>query len=84
MQSNFYLKMALRNIRANKQLYLPYTISAVMTVAMLLQMLSLTSNDFVEVRSNASLTMLFHFGVFVIGIFSFIFLLYANSLCTLR
>lgn len=79
MQSNFYLKMALRNIRANKQLYLPYAISAVMTVAMLLQMLSLTSNDFVEVRSNDSLTMLFHFGVFVIGIFSFIFLLYANS-----
>lgn len=79
MQSNFYFKMALRNIRANKQLYLPYAISAVMTVAMLLQMLSLLSNDFVEVRGSESLTMLFQFGAFVIGIFSLVFLLYANS-----
>ena len=79
MQSNFYFKMALRNIRANKQLYLPYAISAVMTVAMLLQMLSLMTNNFVEVRGSESLTMLFQFGAFVIGIFSLVFLLYANS-----
>ncbi len=79
MRSNFYLKMALRNIRANKQLYLPYAISTMITVVMFLQMSSLITNEFVRNRGGATLSVLFYFGAIVIGIFSFIFLLYANS-----
>ena len=79
MKNNFYLKMALRNIRANKQLYLPYGISALLTVSMLFQMLSLMSNKFEGMRGVDSLILLFRFGSVIIGIFSLIFLLYTNS-----
>lgn len=79
MKNNFYLKMALRNIRANKQLYLPYGISALLTVSMLFQMFSLMSNGFEEMRGADSLILLFRFGSVIIGIFSLIFLLYTNS-----
>lgn len=79
MQSNFYLKMALRNIRANKQLYLPYGISAILTVSMLFQMVSLMTNGFEGMRGADTLILLFQFGAFIIGLFSLIFLLYANS-----
>ncbi|WP_373761446.1 FtsX-like permease family protein, partial [Jeotgalibaca porci] len=79
MKNNFYFKMALRNIRANKQLYLPYGISALLTVSMLFQMLSLMSNKFEGMRGVDSLILLFRFGSVIIGIFSLIFLLYTNS-----
>lgn len=79
MQSNFYLKMALRNIRANKQLYLPYGISATLTVSMLFQMFSLMSNDFDGMRGADILILLFRFGAITIGLFSLVFLLYTNS-----
>ncbi|MGP6140403.1 ABC transporter permease [Jeotgalibaca sp. A127] len=79
MQSNFYLKMALRNIRANKQLYLPYGISATLTVSMLFQMFSLMSNDFDGMRGADILIILFRFGAITIGLFTLVFLLYTNS-----
>lgn len=79
MQNNFYLKMAFRNIRANKQLYFPYGISALLTVSMLFQMFSLMSNDFEGIRGNDILILLFRFGAIIIGVFSLIFLLYTNS-----
>ena len=79
MRSNFYLKMALRNIRANKQLYFPYALSAVMTVAMFFQMLTLAMTDYGDMIGADSLAPLFWFGTAVIGLFSLVFLLYANS-----
>lgn len=78
MKGSFFLKMAVRNIRANKQLYWPYFIAAALTVSMFSQMTAMLNNDFVRNRS-ASLPMLFGFGTIVIGVFSAIFLLYTNS-----
>lgn len=78
MNTNFFAKLAARNIRSNKQIYLPYVLSSAMTVAMFFLMVSLLTNDFVKERSS-TLPTLFGFGAVIIGLFSFIFILYTNS-----
>lgn len=78
MKGSFFFKMAVKNIRANKQLYLPYMISSILTVAMFSQMVALLTNDFVQER-NPTLSTLFYLGAIVIGLFSFIFTMYTNS-----
>ncbi|MEG0289151.1 MAG: FtsX-like permease family protein [Carnobacterium sp.] len=78
MNTKFFAKLAVRNIRSNMQTYLPYVLSSTMTVAMFLLMVSLLTNEFVQGRSS-TLPMLFGFGAVVVGIFSFIFILYTNS-----
>ena len=76
--NNFSLKLAWRNIRSNQQLYLPYFLSSVLTIAMFQMMSSLMTNDFVLERSSI-LPMLFGLGTGVIAIFSVIFIFYTNS-----
>lgn len=78
MNTKFFAKLAVRNIRSNMQTYLPYVLSSIMTVAMFFLMVSLLSNEFVQGRSS-TLPMLFSFGAIVVGAFSFIFILYTNS-----
>lgn len=78
MKGSFFFKMAVKNIRANKQLYLPYMISSILTVAMFSQMVALLTNEFVQER-NPTLSTLFALGAIVIGLFSFIFTMYTNS-----
>lgn len=78
MKGSFFFKMAIKNIRANKQLYLPYAISSTLTVAMFAQMMAMLANEFVQER-NPSLHSLFGFGAVIVGLFSFIFIMYTNS-----
>lgn len=78
MKSNFFSKMAWRNIQSNRQLYYPYIASSVIAVAMFMMMASLLTNDFVRERSS-TLPQLFGMGVFVIALFSLVFIFYANS-----
>ncbi|MCM3513090.1 MULTISPECIES: ABC transporter permease [Carnobacterium] len=78
MNKGFFSKLALRNIKSNKQIYLPYIFASIATVAMFYMMVALMGNKFVQTR-NASLPMLFTIGAVVIGVFSFLFILYTNS-----
>lgn len=78
MKKSFFTKMAWRNIQSNRKLYIPYSISAVLSVALFQMMASLMTNDFVRQRS-ATLPTLFGMGTFVIGVFSVIFIFYINS-----
>ncbi|WP_106532183.1 FtsX-like permease family protein [Planomicrobium soli] len=78
MNSRFFSSLALRNIRSNKQLYIPYLLSSTAIIMMFYLMASLMTNKFVQERSS-SLPTLFGIGVIVIGIFSVIFILYTNS-----
>lgn len=78
MGINFSLKLAWRNIQSNKQIYLPYTISAMITVAIFQMMSSLMTNPFVEERSSL-LPQLFALGTVVVAFFSIIFIFYTNS-----
>lgn len=78
MNRGFFSKLALRNLKSNKQIYLPYIFSSIATVAMFYMMVALMGNEFVQTR-NASLPMMFTLGAVVIGVFSFLFILYTNS-----
>lgn len=79
MRFSYFYKMAVRNIKANRQLYVPYMVSAVATVGMFLQMMTVMSNDFSQFRGGNAVKQMLSFGSIVIAIFSVIFLLYANS-----
>ena len=78
MGTNFSLKFAWRNIQSNKQIYLPYTMAAIIMVAMFQMMSSLMMNPFVEEHSSL-LIQLFALGTVVVGLFSIIFIFYTNS-----
>lgn len=78
MNNRFFSSLALRNIKSNKQLYIPYLLSSTSIIAMFFLMVSLMTNRFVQERSS-TLPTLFMIGVAVIGIFSVIFILYTNS-----
>lgn len=78
MNNRFFSSLALRNIKSNKQLYIPYLLSSTSIIMMFYLMASLLTNKFVQERSS-SLSTLFMIGVIVIGIFSVIFILYTNS-----
>lgn len=78
MGTNFSLKLAWRNIQSNKQIYLPYTLAAIITVAMFQMMSSLMLNPFVQERSSM-LIQLFGLGTVVVALFTIIFIFYTNS-----
>lgn len=78
MNNSFFAKLAVRNIRSNSQVYLPYTLSSICVVMMFYLVYSLMTNEFVQTRSTV-LPSLFSIGTIVVGIFSLIFILYSNS-----
>lgn len=78
MNNRFFTSLAVRNIKSNKQLYVPYLLSSTAIITMFYLMSSLLTNKFVQERSSV-LPTLFAMGTIVIGIFSFIFILYINS-----
>jgi putative ABC transport system permease protein len=77
MKLSFASKLAVQNIRSNKQIYLPFILSSMMTVAMFIMITSLIENPIVQ--DSASLYSLFVIGTIVVAIFSVIFIMYANS-----
>lgn len=70
--------MAWKNIQAQKQLYFPYVLSSIATVAMFTMIASLLMNDFVE-EQGATLTTLMGMGAVIVGVFSLVFIFYTNS-----
>lgn len=76
MRKGIFARIALQNIRKNGKIYYPYILTAVVTVAMLYIICSLSRNV-----SLADDTVLFTLGlgVWVTTIFSVIFLFYTNS-----
>lgn len=77
MGVKFFLRMAVRNLKANRKYYGPFIVAASITTAMFFMMISLLEIDFVQ--SNSSLSSLIMIGGTVIGLFSVIFLIYTNS-----
>ena len=76
MNKAVYLKLVFTNIRNNRKTYLPYLLTAILTVMMYNMMLNLS--DFSPVDSG-SVQWILQFSVWVILIFSVIFLFYTNS-----
>ena len=78
MSRFFSLRLALNNIKNNRKFYLPYTLAAVGIIAMFYIICYLAMNPGVSEMSS-SLSVIMGFGVFVMALFSFIFLFYTNS-----
>ena len=80
MRKGFFARLAVVNIRKNKQIYVPYILACLFNVAMLYMMLFINHNAGMKtIRHSGDVLMITTMGVGVIVIFSFIFLLYSNS-----
>lgn len=78
MRKNFSLRLALNNIKNNRKFYLPYFLASVGVIAMFYIICFLSVNEGIQAMAP-SLTVIMEFGVWIMAIFSFIFLFYTNS-----
>ncbi len=80
MNSFFYPKLALTNIKRNAKTYVPYLLTCIGTIIMFYNMAFLaTAKDIGNLSDSNSLRTILVMGAIVIGIFSSIFLFYTNS-----
>ncbi|MDO4710874.1 MAG: hypothetical protein Q4A75_02760 [Peptostreptococcaceae bacterium] len=77
MKNKILSSLALKNIKANRLLQIPYILATGIMSAMFYIMLSLIHNEYVQSR-HASLPAMMEFGVLITGIVLIIFSLYAN------
>lgn len=76
----FYPRLAIQNIRRNKQFYFPFLLTCIATVALFYILCFLTFNEGIDVMFGGSfLQSLLGFGCIVIALFSAVFLFYTNS-----
>lgn len=80
MNKGMYTKLAITNIKNNRQFYFPYLLTGIITVAMFYIMCALESNPGIQSMTGAKdLGLILRLGIGVIGIFAVIFLFYTNS-----
>ncbi|MCD7893197.1 MAG: ABC transporter permease [Erysipelotrichaceae bacterium] len=77
----FYFKLALSNIQKNRQIYVPYILTSAFMVMMYYLMYSLSNDQALDAMKAGGTTtqLILDYGVYVVGIFSIIFLFYMNS-----
>ena len=80
MNNFFYARLAANNIRKNKQIYIPYMITCIITIAFYYIMKSLSLNDgLVKLWGAETVTYTLGLGCQVVMIFAVVFLFYTNS-----
>lgn len=80
MNKGMYTKLAITNIKNNRQFYFPYLLTGIITVAMFYIMCALESNPGIQSMPGAKdLGLILRLGIGVIGTFAVIFLFYTNS-----
>lgn len=85
MNSLLYAKLAKTNLSKNRQNILPYLLSCIGTVIMFYIMSTLAVSDgFKKMIGEAAIQKVMQFGVYIIGLFAVIFLIYSNSFLTKR
>ena len=85
MNSLLYAKLAKTNLSKNRQNILPYLLSCIGTVIMFYIMSTLAVSDgFKKMIGEAAIQEVMQFGVYIIGLFAVIFLIYSNSFLTKR
>lgn len=77
MKGKLALGFALKNLRANRYLELPFLLASGFMLILFYIMVSLLNNDYVNTR-HRSLPMIIVLGIIIAGIFSFVFVMYAN------
>ena len=85
MNSLLYAKLAKTNLSKNRQNILPYLLSCIGTVIMFYIMSTLAVSDGLKkMIGEAAIQEVMQFGVYIIGLFAVIFLIYSNSFLTKR
>lgn len=80
MNSSFYVRLAVNNIRKNAKTYFPYLLTCIGAIAMFYNMCFLVLvKDIGYLSDSASLRQILLLGAIIIGIFSAVFLFYTNS-----
>ncbi len=80
MRSHMYFKLAATNIKKNAKMYIPYIITSIVTIMMFYIMIFLAYNPgLTGMKGSNSLGAVLTMGIYVIGIFSVVFLFYTNS-----
>ncbi len=80
MNKSFFPKMAVSNIKKNSKLYIPYIITAVLTVMMFFMNIVLVTNKNVAaMKGGSDVVVLLQVALVVSFIFSGVFLFYTNS-----
>ena len=78
--NKIYGKLATTNIKNSKQFYLPYLLTGMMSVAMFYLMTAMQDNPgLLQMSGGANVKMVLSFGIYVVGLFTGIFLFYTNS-----
>lgn len=76
-------KFALKNLKAHRLIYLPFVLSSGIMLMLFNIMASLANNGYVRTR-HASLPMIINIGIVIIGLLTFIFLIYSTNFLTKR
>lgn len=78
--TNLYAKLAVTNIKNNKQFYLPYLIAGMFSAAMFYCMRAIQGNEgLAQIRGGMDVKLFLTLGIGIIGVFVAIFLFYTNS-----
>lgn len=83
MKSKMASKFAFKNMKANALLLTPFLIASSIMGTLFFVMASLGQNNYIE-KNHEYVAILIKFGIFIVGIFTFIFILYANSFLAKR
>lgn len=80
VNKSLYGRLALTNIKKNRETYYPYTLASVLIIMMYYILHSISINPGLDVMSGGSqLKEILSFGTWVVAIFSVVFLFYTNS-----
>lgn len=80
MKKHIYPRLAVNGISKNKRLYLPYLLSCACMVAVYYIVSALAKSEVIKaLRGGDTVCMTLSFGIFVLSVFSVIFLFYTNS-----
>lgn len=78
--NKLYLKLASINIKNNRQFYLPYLLTGILSAAMFYSIVAMYHNPGMSsIYGGGSIQLSLGFGIYVIGLFASIFLFYTNS-----
>ena len=77
---SLYCKMAVTNLKNNRQFYVPYILTGMVSAAMFYIMRAIQGNEGIDtMRGSATLGIVLTLGLVIVGICACIFLFYTNS-----
>ncbi len=77
---NFYGRLAVTNLKNNRQFYLPYLLAGMVSGMMFYIMCAISANDGIDaMRGSSTLKVVLSMGIFIVGVCAGVFLFYTNG-----